>query len=160
MSTDADRLVLREGYASALYVALVVFSTLVAVPADRLPSDPVVVELLFGVSLGLIVAHRLAFRVAVRLTEGGLWTTSAAREAAAQLVGGLAAAALGALPYLLLDGAAARTTSLVLLAAVPAAAGGAIARQRREPWPRVLLWSAAVFLLAQAAVALKVTLSH
>ncbi len=158
---DEGRLVAREFFAAALYMAMVLLAVLVAVPTDRLPSDGAVVWLLLGSAIGLTLAHWLAFRLAAHLTvEGGFATASAAREAGAQIGGGLAVAALAALPFLLLDGEAALTGSLVVLAALPALTGLGIARLRGRSWPTSLLAAGAVLVVAVVIVVVKAALGH
>jgi hypothetical protein len=162
--TAADeeaRLAAREFFAAALYMALVLLAVLVAVPAESLPSDESVVGLLFGSAIGLTLAHWLAFRLAAHLTEeGGFAAQSAAREAAAQILGGVGVAALAAAPFLLLDGEAALTGALVVLAAMPALTGLAIARLRGRSWLSSLVTAAVVLLLAVVVVMVKEGLGH
>jgi hypothetical protein len=155
------RLAAREFFAAALYMAIVLLAALVAVPTDRLPPDEAVAGLLVGSAMGLTLAHWLAFRLASHLTvEGGFRTESAAREAGAQIAGGVAVAAISALPFLLLDGEAALIGSLVLLAALPAVTGMAIARLRGRSWPRSLIAGAVVLTLALVVVLVKGAVGH
>jgi hypothetical protein len=155
------RLAAREFFASALYMALVLLAVLVAVPAEQVPADDAVVGLLIGSAIGLTLAHWLAFRLATHLTEeGGFAADSAAREAVAQVAGGLTVAALAAAPFLLLDGAQSLNGSLALLAALPALAGMAIARLRGRSWPWSLLAAAVVLAMAVAVVLVKTALGH
>lgn len=156
-----SRLAAREFFAAALYLALVLLAVLVAVPTESLPPDDAVVGLLLGSSVGLMLAHWLAFRLAAHLTEErGFAARSAAREAAAQIGGGLAVAALAALPFLLFDGVTALTGALVLLGALPALTGLAIARLRGRSWPSSVLAAAAVLVLAAVVVLVKEALGH
>jgi hypothetical protein len=159
---DAEaRLAAREFFAAALYMALVLLAVLVAVPTDRLPPDEEVAGLLVGSAIGLTLAHWLAFRLAAHLTvEGGFATESAAREAGAQVAGGVAVAAIAALPFLLLDGGAALNGSLVLLAALPAVTGMAIARLRGRSWLSGLVTGAVVLTLAVVVVMVKASVGH
>ena len=158
---DEERLVAREFFASALYMAMVLLAVLVAVPKDRLPSDGAVAWLLLGSAIGLVLAHWLAFRLAAHLTvEGGFATASAAREALAQIGGGLAVAVLAAVPFLLLDGEAALTGSLLVLAALPALTGLAIARLRGRSWLTSALTASVVLVVAAVIVAVKAALGH
>lgn len=158
---DEGRLVAREFFAAALYMALVLLAVLVAVPSERVPSDESVVALLIGSAIGLMLAHWLAFRLAAHLTEeGGFAAQSAAREAAAQIGGGLAVATLAAIPFLLLDGQAALTGALVVLAALPAMTGLAIARLRGRSWLSSLVAAAVVLVLAVVIVLVKEALGH
>lgn len=155
------RLVAREFSASALYMALVLLAALVAVPTDRLPPDEAVAGLLLGSAIGLTLAHWLAFRLAAHLTvEGGFATESAAREAGAQVAGGVAVAVVAALPFLLLDGEAAVLGSLLLLAALPALTGMSIARLRGGSWFASIVTGAVVLTLAVVVVVVKAVLGH
>ncbi|MGB9375260.1 MAG: hypothetical protein WCA82_14015 [Jiangellales bacterium] len=164
MSTDLEvegRLAAREFFASALYMALVLLAVLVAVPTERLPPDDAVVALLIGSAIGLTLAHWLAFRLAAHLIdEGGFAAESAAREAAAQISGGLAVAGLASVPFVLLDGEAALTGALVVLAALPALTGIAIARLRGRSWLASLITAAVVLVVALLIVAVKAAVGH
>ena len=158
---EEARLVAREFFAAGLYMALVLLAVLVAVPIESLPSDESVVGLLIGSAIGLTLAHWLAFRLAAHLTEeDGFAAQSAAREAAAQVVGGVGVAALAAVPFILLDGEAALTGALVVLAALPALTGLAIARLRGRSWLAALVTAAVVLLLAVVVVLVKEGLGH
>ncbi len=155
-----SRLAAREFVAAALYMALVQWAALLAVPTDRIPDDSTVVALLLGTAIGLVLAHWLAFRLAAHLAEGGVAAASAAREAGAQLAGGLAVGVLAALPFLVLDGEAALRISVLVLAALPAVTGTAIARLRRRSWARSLLFGTAVLAAALLVVAVKALAGH
>ncbi len=151
----------REFFASGLYMALVLLAVLVAVPVADVPADNEVVALLIGSAIGLTLAHWLAFRLATHLTEdGGFAADPAAREAVAQVAGGLAVALLAAAPFLLFDGARSVNASLALLAALPALTGVAIARLRGRSWTWSLIAGAVVLALAVAVVLIKTGLGH
>lgn len=155
--TDAE---LREALASGLYIALVLLATLAVIPVDRLPSDAEMVKILLGSAVGLVAAHWIAFRFASRIaTEGGEWTSHAAREAGAQLAGGLVVAVAAAVPFLLLDGRSAILASLVVLALVPALAGYGIARRQGRSRPVAVAFAAGALVIAGAIVVLKASLS-
>jgi hypothetical protein len=155
------RILAREFFAAALYMALVLLAALVAFPVERLPSDNVVVTTLIGTAVGLVLAHWLAFRLAAHLTdEGGIWSGSAPQEAAAQIAGGVGVALFASLPFLVLDGADALRISLLLLAAMPALTGLAIARLRGRSWLGSGLAAAVVFAVAVAIVEIKAAVGH
>lgn len=155
------RLAAREFFAAALYMALVLLAVLVTVPTEKVPSDATTVGVLFGSAIGLTLAHWLAFGLAAHLTEeGGFAAESAAREAGAQVAGGLVVAAIASLPFLLLDGETAVRWALILLAAMPALAGLGIARIRRASWLRGAVVAVVVLVVAAIVVVIKVELGH
>jgi hypothetical protein len=155
------RLAAREFFAAGLYMALVLLAVLVAVPAEKVPSNETMIGLLFGSAIGLTLAHWLAFRLAAQLTEeGGFAAESAAREAGAQVVGGLGVAALASVPFLVSDGDAALNGALVVLAAMPALAGLGIARLRGASWFASGVVATGVLVTAAVVVAIKVALGH
>jgi hypothetical protein len=165
LSTSASeshtQVVAREFFAAALYMALVLLAALVAVPVDRLPGDADLVATMAGTAIGLVLAHWLAFRLAAHLTaEGGFGAASAAREAGAQITGGLAVALVASVPFLVLDGEDALSFTLVLLAALPALTGLAIARLRGRSWVESVITAGIVFGIAVLVVVVKATLGH
>jgi hypothetical protein len=165
LSTSASeshtQVVAREFFAAALYMALVLLAALVAVPVDRLPGDADLVATMAGTAIGLVLAHWLAFRLAAHLTaEGGFGAASAAREAGAQIMGGLAVALVASVPFLVLDGEDALSVTLVLLVALPAVTGLAIARLRGRSWVESVVTAGIVLGIAVLVVVVKVALGH
>jgi hypothetical protein len=164
LSTSASeshaQLVAREFFAAALYTALVLLAALVAVPVDRLPDDADLVghdggdgdRAGPGALAGLPAAHLTA--------EGGFGAASAAREAGAQILGGLAVALVASVPFLLLDGKDALRITLILLAALPAVTGLAVARLRGRSWVESVVTAGIVLGIAALVVAIKVALGH
>ena len=151
----------REFLAAALYMALVLLAALVALPKEALPGDTAMVSLLIGTAVGLILAHWVAFRLAAALTtEGGVPEASAAREAVAQISGGVLVGVIAAVPYMLWDDQTAYLLALLLLAIIPGAAGVAIARLRSKRWPTALLLGGLVCLLGLGVVLVKAYLMH
>lgn len=159
--TPHSRLLAREFMATALYLAIVLLAALVALPRDYLPSDRDVVIVLLGTSLGLVLAHWFAFRLAAHLTaEGGVHPATAAQEAMAQIAGGVLVAVLAALPFLITDGDAAVRLSLIVLAVLPAATGAVIARLRGKSWLFCAATGGFVLILAIAVVVIKNLTGH
>jgi hypothetical protein len=155
------RALAREFFASALYVAMVLLTALVALPKDRLPSDGSVVATLFGTALGLILAHFVAFRLAAHFTaESGIAPAPVAQEAGAGLAGGLVVATLAALPFAVLNGQDALIATLIALAILPAIMGVAIARLRGRAWGVSLIAGGIALGLALVVVGAKYALSH
>lgn len=155
------RILAREFFAAALYMALVLLAALVALPVERLPDDHALVLTLLGTAVGLVLAHWLAFRLAAHLTEeGGVWAGSAAQEAGAQIAGGVVVALVASAPFVVLDGAEALRIALLLLAAMPAATGMAIARLRGRSWLTTAIAAGLVFVVAVAIVEIKAAVGH
>lgn len=155
------RALAREFFASALYVALVLLATLVAVPRDRLPSDHAVMATMFGTALGLILAHFVAFRFAAHFTaEAGRADTPLVQEAVAGLAGGLMVALVAAIPYVLFEGDDALLGALVVLATLPAIMGFAIARLRGYSRTRSLGAAGMALAAAMVVVYVKDFLGH
>jgi hypothetical protein len=155
------RALAREFFASALYVALVLLATLVAVPRDRLPSDHAVLATLFGTALGLVLAHFVAFRYAAHFTaEAGRAGAPLIQEALAGLAGGLVVALVAAVPYVLFEGDDALLGALIALAVIPAVMGFAIARLRGKSRTRSFGAAGIALIAAMAVVYVKDFLGH
>jgi hypothetical protein len=159
--TEAERrMAAREFLAAALYMALVQWAALVAVPTDKVPDNETVVALLLGTAVGLVLAHWLAFRLASDLSEGGFAAGSAAREAGAQVAGGLIVGVIAAVPFVLLDGETAIDVAVLILAALPALTGLAIARLRGHSWTTSVVIGAVVLSISLAVVGVKAAAGH
>jgi hypothetical protein len=150
----------REFFAAALYMALVQWAVLVAVPTERVPDAATVVPLLLGTAVGLVLAHWLAFRLAAHLTEGGFAVASAAREAGSQVAGGVSVGVIAALPFVAFDAETAIQIAVAVLAALPALTGMAIARLRGRSWGASVLVGGVVLIAALAVVAIKAAAGH
>lgn len=151
----------REFLASALYVALVLLAALLTIPHSQVQNRTHAPLLLLGTALGLTLAHWFAFRLASGITdEAGAISTQAAREAVAQVAGGMTVAVIASVPYLFLSGSTAWSVSMLVLVALLGLAGFSIARLRQQ----TLFWSAIVVLvvlaLAFTIVSIKIAVSH
>lgn len=153
------KLAYREFVSAALYMTLVLMAVLIALPNDRVPESWGVLTLLLGTAVGLMLAHWIAFRWAAHLAEDtGISPASAAREAGAQVGGGVAAAVVAGVPLLVLDGDAAITASLVLLSGVLGLTGLRIGRLRGWSWPTSIVAAVVVLAVALAVVGVKAAL--
>lgn len=151
----------REFLASALYVAIVLLTALVALPRARMPSDISVVATMVGTAVGLIAAHFVAFRLAAHMTsEAGVAPAPVLEEAGAGFAGGLMVAILAALPFAVLDGNDALLATLIALAILPALMGLAIARLRGYSWTASAVTAGVVLTMALTVVGLKSALGH
>ena len=75
----------REASTMALYVAICLLAALTALPESAAHAK--VTPLIWGVTVGLAVAHWFAFRVSARLVASGRLSSRDAALAGAQLVG-------------------------------------------------------------------------
>jgi len=92
----------REAYTMALYVSIVLLAALAALADSSNPDGVNIVALVWGTTVGLALAHWVAFDLAARMASGGSRTREHLELAAAQLIGGLGVAALVTVPLLLL----------------------------------------------------------
>ncbi len=150
----------REFLTSGLYLAIVLWATSLVLSSTDLPPKGVIVAEIFGVTVGLLLAHWLAFRLAGQLAEHGEWHPALAREGLAQLAGGLSAAVVAAVPFVFLEGPRALVLARWLLAALPALAGYAIARERgSRPFPAAMV-ALGVLAASFVVVAVKTALAY
>lgn len=151
----------REFMATALYLAIVLLAALVAIPRDQLPDDRDLVLMLLGTSLGLVLAHWFAFRLAAHLTaNGGVHPPSAGEEAFAQIAGGTSVAVLASIPFLVTEGDSALVLALIVLAILPAMTGAAIARLRGRSWLASGVFAGYILILTATVVAIKNVVGH
>jgi hypothetical protein len=158
---DEKTVLLREFVVSALYLSLALWATALIIPPEVLPSKWIVVAEVFGIAVGLLLMHWLAFSLAVELVDHAKLDALLFKEGAAQIAGGLAVAAVAVLPVIVMDRMnLALTATLWLLAAIPALTGYAIARKRGESRTRSLMIALAVAISAFAVVWLKIWLTY
>lgn len=154
-SNHHDRLLelRKEGLTTALYVAICLLAALIALPAadGHLP----VLGIIWGVTIGLAVAHWFAFRLSAKLVGAGEISADALESGAAQLAGAAAVAALGTLPVLLLPERFEVRVVALLLAVSIAAVGFFVARGGGASRLRSILYAVIVLVLAVAVAELK-----
>ena len=93
----------QEAVTMALYVGISLLAVLVGIPSSSL-TEPV--RIVLFTSIGLLLAHLIAFRLSARLTHRGRLVGEHVRLVGAQLAGGLAVTALALAPVLLFPGRA------------------------------------------------------
>ena len=162
LESDAHRRErLREGVTMALYISLSLLAVMLALPRDAGPStaeSPAMA--VFLTSVGLILAHQLAYRLSARLAHHGRLHATHLDILAAQLGGGLAVTAVAVVPLLLIDGRAGVLVSeLVLLAFI---AGAAYTAARMVPYSRLrsLAFTGGIVVLALAVLWVKNLVGH
>lgn len=148
----------KEALTMALYVAVCLLAALAALPAGSGTPVPVL-GLVWGVTLGLALAHWFAFRVAARLAgDAGLRAHDVA-TVSVQLAGACVVAALSTVAVLVAPGPAETELVSLVLAGTIGAAGFAVARQAGAGRVRAVAYAGVVLLLAVAVVVLKNQLS-
>ncbi len=156
-----QRALWHEGITMALYVAVVMFAAVVALPQDEEPTDDgVALATLWGGAAALAVAHTFAFGLASRVVHGPGDLRDDRLVATAQLAGALSVPLLCSVPILI--GSMDRRFDIVLglLAAFITASGYVAARRAGAHRPRALLAASAVLAIGAAVVALKLLLDH
>src|SRR5690242_78595 len=143
----------KEACTMALYVAICVLAAMTALPAS-VAAHARVVPLIWGVTVGLAVAHWFAFRVSARLVGAGWVRVHDVRAAGAQLVGATAVALLATVPVVL-PGSAELEGVELLLAAFIALVGYAVARGGGATRVRGMLYATSVLVVAVAIAELK-----
>jgi hypothetical protein len=150
---------IREGVTMALYIALSLLAVMFALPASIAPSDAGThAALLFATSIGLLIAHQLAFRLSARLAHGKL-ASEHLELLAAQLVGGLAVTVVAVVPVLLIGGTTALLIAELALISFIAVVGYIAARGIPLSRPRALLYVAGVVALTLVVIGVK-NLAH
>ena len=91
-----------EASTMALYVSVVLLAALVALRDSTDTDQTELLQLIWGTTLGLALAHFYAFRVSSRLIRGRPFDRGDLRSALAQLVGASAVAVLCTIPVVLL----------------------------------------------------------
>lgn len=138
----------------ALYIALSLLAVMVALPAVGTEDDDLALTVLFF-SLGLILAHRVAFRMSSRLVaEGGGMEPEARSLLRAQLVGGAFVTFIAVLP-LLLFGADAYPASMAALLLFVMIVGYHVARSVPVSRARALLYVVLVLVVVIAVLGVK-----
>jgi hypothetical protein len=152
---------LREGVTMALYVSLSLLAVLVAQPMGLAsgPSEGRALEIVLT-SVGLILAHRLAFQLSTRLVHGGQLSAASAELLWAQLAGGAAVTVVAVIPVLLIGGSSGERAAEWLLLAFIAVVGYIAARSVPLGRPRALGHVAAVVALALAVLWVKGLVHH
>jgi hypothetical protein len=143
----------KEACTKALYVAICLLAAMTALPAS-VAAHARVVPLIWGVTVGLAVAHWFAFRVSARLVGAGRVRAHDVRSAGAQLVGAAAVALLATVPVVL-PGSAELEGVELLLAAFIALVGYAVARGGGATRVRGMLYATSVLVVAVAIAELK-----
>ncbi len=92
----------REGITMALYVSLSQLAVMTALPGQEASTDSKLALTVALTSVGLVLAHQVAFRMSAKLVaQGSKLDALAPRLLRAQLLGGAAVTVLAVLPIVL-----------------------------------------------------------
>jgi hypothetical protein len=150
----------REGITMALYISLSQLAVMTALPTAVTIQDEDLALTTLLTSLGLILAHQLAFRMSSRLVaEGSRLHPEAPRLLRAQLVGGGLVTLLAVLPIWLFGPEAYRVSIFLLLAFV-LGVGYLVARTTPVSRLKALIYVAFVAVLVLGVLAVKSLVSH
>ncbi|MBY5163621.1 hypothetical protein [Salsipaludibacter albus] len=155
---DHERELWKEAVTMSLYVAICVLAALTAVGDDTVDHGDVV-EVVWGSTLGLALAHWFAFQISARLAGSGSVARHDAQSALAQLVGAGAVALLVTVPVLVLRGPAAFGIARLVLAMFIGGVGYLVARSSGGSRPRAVLYGVSVLVLALVVALVKNLLS-
>jgi hypothetical protein len=99
LATGADPAIVRESLTMGLYITISLLAVLSAKPHDS--GTSAVLTLVWGTTLGLAVAHWLAFQLTARLFAGGRLPSHDRMTMVGQAVAALVVACLASVPLLL-----------------------------------------------------------
>ena len=158
-SDALTREVIREGTTMALYISLSQLAVLTALPAGS-GADENLWWLILATSIGLVLAHQVAFRMSARLvSDGSRLDKDAPVLLRAQLLGGAAVTALAVLPVLVFGPSALRW-SIGLLLAFVMIVGYLVARSTPTSRWRALAYVVFVALVVVGVLVVKTAVAH
>lgn len=150
----------REGVTMALYISLSQLAVMTALPTAVAVQDEELALTTLLTSVGLILAHQVAFRMSSRLVApGSKLQPEAPRLLRAQLVGGGVVTLLAVLPIWLF-GPGAYRISIALLLAFVMAVGYFVARSTPVSRPRALAYVIFVGVIVVGVLAVKSLVHH
>ena len=138
----------------ALYVAIFLLGALIALPTHE-ESDGTVIAIIWGVTVGLAMAHWFAFRVSATLVSDGKVRRHDLDLASAQLVGAALVALLASIPVLITPKSAELEVAELTLAAFIGVIGYAVARSGGANRLRSLLYATLVLVVAVVIALIK-----
>jgi hypothetical protein len=149
----------REAYTMGLYVAICLLAVLTGAVRHEELDQRAVLELVWGTTIGLALAHWFAFRLSSRLVREGRTVKHDADTALAQFAGAAAVAVLCTIPVLLLDPRSELNTVRLVLAAFIGVIGFSVARSNGASRPKAIVFGVAELLVAASVALLKNFLS-
>ena len=146
----------REALTMALYVAVCLLAASIAVGGGQgHPEQVNVIAAVWGITVGLALAHVFAFQVSARLIGSGLVGPFEGKLAIAQLSGAAAVALLVSMPLLLLPRSVELDTARFLLAGFIGLIGYWVATIGGSGRGRALIYAGCVLAIAFAIALVK-----
>lgn len=150
----------REGITMALYVSLSQLAVMTAMPKQEASTNSALAMTVALTTVGLVLAHQVAFRMSSRLVApGSKLEPTAPGLLRAQLLGGAAVTLLAVLPILLF-GPAAYNWSIGLLLLFVMVVGYLVARSAPHSRVRSLVYVCIVALAVVGVLAVKSLVNH
>jgi hypothetical protein len=149
---------LREAVNLVLYLCLVLAAEFVGL-STAAETEAVAVEVIWGTTVGLTLAHIFAFDFAARLFSGGKLDRTARSAAILQVLAAVVLAGILSLPFLALTQTAAMQVDGFLIAALVGATAYAVGRKAGRSNAHCILFGASAVVVAAAVVLLKLKLS-
>ena len=152
--TSADE-VLREFATMAFYVGITLLAALTGLVDAARDGDVKVIGVIWGTTIGLALAHLLAFHVSARLVGRGTLRRQDGELAFAQLGGAFLIAFVCTVPVLLFAPSVELHIARLLLAGLIGALGFAVIRSGGGSKTRSVLYGVFVLVLAATVAVLK-----
>lgn len=150
----------REATTMALYVSLSLLAVMTALPTSQETSAGELALTVGLTSVGLVLAHQVAFRMSARLfAQGSRLQHEVPHLLRAQLLGGAAITVLAVVPILLM-GTSAYRVSIALPLAFVMVVGYLVARSAPTSRARSLLYVAIVAVTVVVVLAVKSVVGH
>ena len=151
----------REGATMALYVAICLLAALSLLRHDQVDHRSTVLEVVWGTTLGLALAHWFAFQMSARLVAGGTLRRTDGAVALAQLIGAAAVAVLASVPLIVFDGSASLAAASFAVAGFIGVIGFTVARSGGSTKVRATVFGSITLLVAAViAVVKNVLMGH
>jgi hypothetical protein len=147
----------REAVTMALYVGISLLAVLLGIPSASL-TEPV--RIVLFTSIGLLLAHVIAFRLSARLAHRGRLVGEHVRLLGAQVAGGLAVTALALAPVLLLPDEIGVPISELALLGLVAGSGYVAARMIPLSRGRSLLAVLGIVVVTLLVLWIKMLVGH
>jgi hypothetical protein len=149
----------REALTMEIYVAICLLGVLTAIGEDAADSQIQAFFVVWGTTLGLAIAHAVAFRIAAKMLGAGRITREEGEEILAQFVGASLVAAVLSVPILLLPATAEFDAARLTLAMLLAVSGYIAARLTGTGRWRSVLYGSVVLVTSMLVALLKNYLS-